>query len=96
MGFVYGAVDNLDPIHESRPQISQWPRRLIDWLCGGRADYREFRERKAGLKHRSRRTLCLWIWLGTSALMLIFPVGGCLILLILGATFLSFTILDES
>jgi hypothetical protein len=80
---------------EPRPPITQWPRRLIDWLCDSRSDYRDFQERKAGAARRARRSLCLWIWLGAGGLMLVCPGAGCVITLLLGATFLSFAILDE-
>jgi len=80
---------------ERRPTTWQWPRRVCDWLCAGREDYREFQERKASRSHRARRSLCLWIWLGAACLMLICPGGGCLIPLFLAAIFLSFAVLDE-
>jgi len=80
---------------ESIPPIAQWPRRLIHWLCGGRDDFREFQERKAGRGYRARRNLCVRVWLGAGVLMLACPGVGCLIPLFLGATFLSFAVLDE-
>ena len=80
---------------EPSSQIWQWPRRLVVWLCGGREGYREFLERKQRKAYRARRGLCLWLWLGAAALMLICPGGSCLVPLFLAATFLSFAILDE-
>lgn len=80
---------------EPRIPISQWPRRVIDWLCDGREEYREFHERKAGRSYRARHNLCLGAWLVAGVLMLACPGGGCLIPLFLAATFLSFAILDE-
>jgi hypothetical protein len=81
---------------ERRSTPPRWPRRFFDWLCAGREDYREFQERKASRCYRARRSLCVWIWLGSGCLMLICPGGACLIPLFLAATFLSFAVLDEN
>jgi hypothetical protein len=78
-----------------RGRISDWPRRFFDWLCAGRSDYRAFQRRKSETRHRSARTLCLWIWAGAAAVMLVCPAAGCVFGLLLAATFLSFAVLDQ-
>jgi hypothetical protein len=78
-----------------RGRISDLHRRFFDWLCGGRPDYRAFQRRKSETRHRSARTICLWIWAGAAAAMLVCPGAGCVIGLLLGATFLSFAVLDR-
>jgi len=69
-------------------------RRLIDWLCADREDYRQFRLRKATRPHLARRNVCLWVWAGAAGLMMICPGPACMIVMLLGATFLSFAVLD--
>jgi hypothetical protein len=76
-------------------QIAEWPRRVIHWLCSGRADYTAFQRRKATPAHRARRTLCLFVWSGAAILMLLCPSPGCVATFILVATFVSFLLLDE-
>jgi len=75
--------------------LTRWPRNLIDWLCSGREDYQAFEQRKRTRGHRSKRTLCLGIWLIAALLMLNCPGVGCVVALILAATFLSFAVMDE-
>ena len=79
-----------------RPSISEWPRRVADWLCGDREDYQAFQRRKATRPYRARRKACLWVWLVAAGLMLVCPAPACVLTLILLATLLSFTILDEA
>lgn len=76
-------------------RIIGWPRRAIRWLCSGRADYRAFQRRKSSSAHRARRTLCLYVWAGAAALMLLCPSPGCVITFMLIATLISFALLDE-
>ncbi|WP_296696768.1 hypothetical protein [Thiocapsa sp. UBA6158] len=76
-------------------QIVGWPQRAIHWLCSGRADYTDFQRRKATPTHRTRRTLCLFVWSGAAVLMLLCPSPGCIATLVLIATFASFSLLDE-
>jgi hypothetical protein len=79
-----------------KPPITQWPRRVLDWLCSGREDYRAFQRRKARRAYRARRQICLWIWLGAALLMLVCPGAACVLTLLLAATFLSLAVLDEA
>lgn len=83
-------------MEEPRPPISRWPRRVLDWLCGDREDYRAFQRRKVTRPHRTGRTLCLWVWAGAAGLMLVCQGAACVIILGLAATFLSFALLDEA
>ena len=75
--------------------MTRWPRQIIGWLCSGREDYRTFEQRKMTHGHRSKRTVCLGIWLVAALLMLTCPGVGCVVTLILAATFLSFAVMDE-
>jgi len=77
-----------------RNPLAGWPRRLLDWLCDGRADYREFQARKRTRVYRANRSLCLLIWLGAAGLLLVCGGGGCLLTIGLVATFLCFAMLD--
>ena len=77
-----------------RPSITEWPRRVVDWLCSGREDYQVFQRRKATRAYQAKRKLCLWIWLVAASLMLACPAGGCVLTLLLVATLLSFAVLD--
>ena len=74
---------------------ASWLRRLLDWLCGGRGDYRQFQRSKVTRSHLARRNVCLWVWLGAAGLILICPAPGCMVTLLLGATCLSFAVLDR-
>lgn len=71
-----------------------WPRRFLDWLCDGRADYREFQERKASRAYKANQSTCLVIWLIAAGLLLICGATGCLLTFGLVATFLCFSVLD--
>jgi hypothetical protein len=71
-------------------------RLLLNWLCAGRADYREFQRRRSGHGYRRRRALCVTIWLGAAALMALNPHPQLVVITTLLAIFLSFAILDES
>lgn len=75
---------------------TEWPRRFVHWLCDGRADFREFQRRKSTQRHRAGRTRCWWVWLAAAALIAICPSVSCIVTLLLAATFLSFSILDDS
>lgn len=67
----------------------------MHWLCGDRADYAGFQRRKLTPAHRARRMLCLFVWSGAAILMPLCPRPGCVLILILIATFVSFSLLDE-
>ena len=76
------------------PPFTRWPRLVLDWLCGGRDDYREFRERKASETYRVRRSWCGYVWIGAGGLMLLYPAMPFVVSAALVATFLSLMILD--
>jgi hypothetical protein len=76
-------------------RIAGWPHRAIDWLCSGRADYVAFRSRKTTPAHRARRTLCLLVWGLAAILMLFCSSAGCVLVLMLIATFMSFSLLED-
>jgi hypothetical protein len=78
-----------------RHSPASWPRRFLDWLCAGRADYQEFRQRKATRAYKANQGTCLIIWLG-AALLLLFCGGttGCLLTFGLVAALLCFSVLD--
>ena len=78
----------------TRPPIVEWPRRVVDWLCGDREAYQPFQRRKASRPYRARRRLCLWIWLGAACLLLVCPGGACVLIVLLVATLLSFAVLE--
>lgn len=77
-----------------RNPLAAWPRRLLDWLCNGREDYRAFRRRRATRVYRANRMACLGVWSVSAGLMLVCGGGGCLVTLVLVATFLCFAMLD--
>jgi len=77
-----------------RNPLAAWPRRLLDWLCDGRADYREFKQRKATRVYRANRIICLGVWSVGAGLMLVCGAGGCLVTIVLVATLLCFAVLD--
>jgi hypothetical protein len=70
------------------------PRSVLDWLCKGRGDYRHFQRRKVTRTHLAKRNICLWVWLAAASLILVCPAPGCMVTLLLGATFLRFAVLD--
>jgi hypothetical protein len=76
-----------------RHPFTDWPRRFLDWLCAGRADYREFQQRRATRAYKANYGICLIIWL-IAALLSLLCGGGCLLTLALVATFLCFSVLD--
>jgi hypothetical protein len=71
-----------------------WPRRVLDWLCEGRADYREFQQRRATRAYRANQGTCLIIWLVAAVLLLICGGSGCLLTFGLVAALLCFSVLD--
>lgn len=77
-----------------RKQLTTWPRRFLDWLCGGRTDYRAFRDRKRTRVYRANQTVCVQIWILAAAFLLVCSSGGCLLAIGLTATLLCFAILD--
>lgn len=77
-----------------RTRLAAWPRRILDWLCEGRADYQAFQQRKGTRTYRANRTTCVLIWAGAAALLAVCGSAGCLVTLGLIATLLCFAILD--
>ncbi|MGB5835368.1 MAG: hypothetical protein WBG92_25735 [Thiohalocapsa sp.] len=78
-----------------RKPLAAWPRRLLDWLCAGRADYRAFQERKRTRVYRANQTFCLLIWAAAAVLLaLVCGSAGCLLTIGLIATLLCFAMLD--
>ncbi|TVQ87589.1 MAG: hypothetical protein EA400_11090 [Chromatiaceae bacterium] len=78
----------------TRTRLCRWPRQALNWLCGGRADYRAFQARRASRAYRANRSLCLLVWGAAAALLLLCGGAGCLLLLLLTATLLCFALLD--
>jgi hypothetical protein len=74
--------------------LASWPRRVLDWLCAGRTDYRDFQARKRTRAYRANRSICLAVW--TVAALLIWVCGGAACLLSIGlvATLVCLGILD--
>jgi hypothetical protein len=77
-----------------RTPLAAWPRRFLDWLCEGRADYQAFKERRRSRAYRANRSICLLIWAVAAALLLVCGSGGCLVSIGLVATLLCFSVLD--
>jgi len=88
------SADKILPMPTQRHPLTDLPRRLLDWLCEGRADYREFQRRKASRPYRTNQSICLIIWLIAALLLLVCGTVGCLMTLGLVATFLCFSLLD--
>ena len=78
----------------TRASLSDWPRRVLDWLCEGRADYREFQQRKRTSVYRHNRAFCLYTWAGAAGLLAVCGGLGCLVMIGLVATLICFTLLD--
>jgi hypothetical protein len=87
-------ADKPLPMPTQRHPLTDLPRRLLDWLCEGRADYREFQRRKASRAYKTNQSICLIIWLIAALLLLVCGTAGCLLTLGLVATFLCFSLLD--
>ena len=77
-----------------RHPLTCWPRRFLDWLCEGRADYREFQRRKATRAYKANQGACLVIWLVAALLLLFCGAAGCLLTFALVAMLLCFSVLD--
>lgn len=77
-----------------RHPLTSWPRRFLDWLCAGREDYREFRERKATRAYKANQGTCLIVWLIAALLLLACGAAGCLLTFGLVATLICFSLLD--
>jgi len=71
-------------------------RGVVDWLCGGREDYREFQRRKVSAGYRKRRGLCVWLWIVAGVVMALQPGVQSMVIGGLTAGFLSFALLDET
>lgn len=72
----------------------RWPRQALNWLCGGRADYRAFQNRRTARGYQANRGLCLAVWGVAAALLLLCGGLGCTVLLLLVATLFCFALLD--
>ena len=77
-------------------RIARWPRTALDWLCGGREDYRAFQRRRRTRAHRIRVGWCKVLWIGTGIAVLLNPALPFAMAIGLATTFLCFVILDES
>jgi hypothetical protein len=84
----------VSPMTPQRHPLTGWHRRLLDWLCEGREDYREFQRRRATRAHRSNQSICLGVWLVAALLLLLCGGPGCLLTLGLVATLVCFSVLD--
>lgn len=82
------------PKPRTRVRLSALPRRLLDWLCAGRSDYRDFQQRRRTRIYQSNRAVCLYTWSGAAGVLLICGSPGCLITVGLLATLICFTVLD--
>jgi hypothetical protein len=77
-----------------RPQ--DWPRKALDWLCAGRADYEAFKFRRHTRRHRILRGRCKNVWIMAGVAILLNPAPGFILSISLFATVLSFAVLDET
>lgn len=78
------------------PQISRWPRAVLDWLCAGQGGYWRHCERQRSPRYRAMRSVCKTVWIGAGVIILLNPMVEVASVLALFATFLSFALLDES
>ncbi len=69
-------------------------RAALDWLCGGRADYRAFRERRATRSHKTRRGWCVWLWIAAGLVMIAYPRIDIIFVVMLVTTLVCFMLLD--
>ena len=76
--------------------MKEMPRAVLDWLCSGRADYREFRDRRQTARFRARRGQCKTIWICSGVLMLLHPTVPFVATMVLVTTLLCLALLDES
>lgn len=72
------------------------PRRFLDWLCAGRADYRAFRARRRTRSYRIRRGYCKSLWIIAGLIMLVHPSLPVFLVGVLLTTLVCFAFLDES
>ncbi len=75
--------------------VIRWPRKALDWLCGGRADYRAFQERRKSRSYRLRLGWCKSLWIGAGVVMIFNPAVSFVVPVVLAMAFLSFAVLDE-
>ncbi len=69
-------------------------RAALDWLCGGRADYRAFRERRAMRSHNTRRGWCVWLWIAAGLVMIAYPRIDIVFVVTLVTILVCFMLLD--
>jgi hypothetical protein len=81
--------------HSGLRELGRLPRRALDWLCRGRADYAEFRQRRRSIRYRRRLGWCRNLWIGAALLMLLAGDLRLILFLAAVATLLSFALLDE-
>lgn len=77
-----------------RKPLASWPRRMLDWLCAGRPDYRDFQVRKRTRVYRANRSICLGVWAVAALLILVCGGAVCLLSIGLVATLVCLGILD--
>lgn len=76
------------------PEESGAARSFLDYLCGHRADYRQFQKRRRNKAYVTKLNACRNVWIAAALAMLLHPVTGFVVPVALFATFLSFAILD--
>ena len=69
-------------------------RAALDWLCGGRADYRAFRERRATRSQKTRRGWCVWLWIAAGVVIIAYPRIDIIFVVTLVTTLVCFMLLD--
>ena len=78
-----------------RGSVSEWPRAVLDWLCGDREDYRALQRRKVSSAHRKRRGICRGLWIVSGGLMVVYAELSVIVGLGLVTVFLCFAVLEE-
>jgi hypothetical protein len=69
---------------------------LPDWMADKRPDPNHFYRRCFTPRHRAKRGIVRNVWIGAAVIVLSHPVPAVMMIVGLGASLLSFMILDES
>lgn len=72
------------------------PRRSLDWLCAGRADYRAFQRRRQTRSYQIKRGHCKTLWILAGGVMIWHPTLPVIFICSLVTSLVCFALLDET
>jgi len=73
--------------------LSLW---LPDWMQNRQPEKEHFYRRKFTASYRAKKQRVAYLWIGSGLLMLLIPLPSFIITTSLLATFISFSLLDET